>query len=509
MRFKLKHNMKKKLMANTITAMIYQLIVVICGLILPRYILQYYGSSVYGLTASITQFISVISFLDLGVGAVVQSNFYKPLVENNKQLLSEIYVSSTKFFRKIAYILIGYLSVLVIVYPQLIDGDFDQLYIVVLLLILSIDSFAQFYFGITNQLLLNADQHGYFANSIRGITLVLNVCCAIILMSKGYGIHVVKLSTALIYLIRPVCLYIYVQNKYPIKKSSYEIEPIQQKWSGLAQHIASVILDGTDILVLTLFSTLENISIYSVYYLVASGIKQFLLSFVSGITPMMGQLWAKGELIQLKEIYRLVLWSYNTIFTIIYGATLVLIVPFVQVYTYGITDVDYYVPMFASILVIANLMYSLRLPFNSMILAAGHFKQTQRSYIIAATLNIVISIVTVSILGLIGVAIGTLIALTYQTMWQMVYVSKYIIDIPVKSILKQFFIDAVIILSSYIVCKFVDMNEASYIFWVVLAVKVVLIYFVISLLCNLCIYTSNIKLVVSKSIVILKAHMGR
>lgn len=486
--------MKKKIVANTITATVCQFIVVICGLILPRYVLQYYGSSIYGLTASIAQFIAVISFLDLGVGAVVQSNFYKPLVEKNSQLLSEIYASSSKFFKKIAYILIGYLFVLVFLYPQLVNVAFERSYIVSLILILAIDSFAQFYFGITNQLLLGADQRAYIRNSIRGITLILNTSFAIIFMMCGFSIHVVKLSTAIIYLIRPICLYIYVHRRYCIdKKVVYTVEPIQQKWNGFAQHIAAVVLEGTDVLVLTIFSTIENVSIYSVYFLVTSAIKQFILSFVTGVTPMMGQLWAKGNLIKLKEVYQWIIWCYNTAFTIIYGATLVLIVPFVQVYTSGITDVNYCVPVFASILVIASFMYSLRLPFNTMILATGHFKQTQQSYTMAAILNILISIIAVNIWGLVGVAIGTFIALTYQTLWQMVYVSRYIIDISIKGILKQFFVNGLIILISYMICKFISVMGVSYISWVILAIKVVFIYSFTSLLCNLCFYRARVK----------------
>ena len=39
------------------------------------------------------------------------------------------------------------------------------------------------------------------------------------------------------------------------------------KRQGFAQHISAVVLDKTDIIVLTVFSTLENVSIYGVYNL--------------------------------------------------------------------------------------------------------------------------------------------------------------------------------------------------------------------------------------------------
>ena len=80
------------------------------------------------------------------------------------------------------------------------------------------------------------------------------------------------MTTSLIYLIRPIVLKVYVDKHYSInKKAVYTDEPIKQKWNGLAQHIASVVLDSTDTIVLTVFSTLANVSIYSVYYLVISG----------------------------------------------------------------------------------------------------------------------------------------------------------------------------------------------------------------------------------------------
>ena len=72
-----------------------------------------------------------------------------------------------------------------------------------------------------------------------------------------------------------------------------------------------------------------------------------------------------------------------------------------------------------------------------MILAAGHYKQTQNNYIVAAALNIVISTVLVSRFGLIWVAIGILIAMLYQPVWMALYDSKNLIKWLFKNFLKQ------------------------------------------------------------------------
>ena len=68
---------KKRLYLNTLTSLVFQVTTVICGFILPRLILKHYGSEVNGIISSINQFLVLISFLDLGVGSVVQSSLYK------------------------------------------------------------------------------------------------------------------------------------------------------------------------------------------------------------------------------------------------------------------------------------------------------------------------------------------------------------------------------------------------------------------------------------------------
>ena len=202
--------------------------------------------------------------------------------------------------------------------------------------------------------------------------------------------------TSLIYAIRPLILAIYVRRNYNLNWNiKYTKEPIKQKWNGVAQHVSAVVLDGTDNIVLTVFSDLKDVSIYSVYSLVTSGVKQLLLSMTNGIQALMGEMWAKQELDELRAFFSWIEWILHTGTILIFGITSALIVPFVQVYTNGVSDVDYVQPIFAMLIVVANAGHCLRLPYNIMILAGGHYKETQNNYIVASALNIIISIFAV------------------------------------------------------------------------------------------------------------------
>ena len=164
----------QKLKLNMITTLIYQAVSIVSVFILPRYFLQYYGSEVNGLVSSITQFLAVISLCECGVGAVVQTALYKPIADNDEREISRIYKSSTNFFNKIAILLIIYTAVLLLLYPRLVDNSFDACYTGILIVAISISLLAQYYFAITDKLIINAAQLIYIQMIVGTISLVLN-----------------------------------------------------------------------------------------------------------------------------------------------------------------------------------------------------------------------------------------------------------------------------------------------------------------------------------------------
>ena len=496
---------KKKLFLNTSSSLLFQITTIICGFILPRLILASFGSEVNGLVNSISQFLAIISFLELGVGAVIQSSLYKPLAKHDTDQISRVIVSGQKFFSKLATILLIYVVILMGIYPLIANQQFGFLYSATLIAAISISYFAQYYFGIVNRLLLTADQKGYVSYIVQTVTLILNTAACFILIKLGAGIHLVKLVTSLIYVVRPLVLAIYVKRHYDLNwKIRYTEEPIKQKWNGVAQHISAVVLDGTDYIVLTIFADLKDVSIYSVYNIVNSGVKQLLLSMTNGIQSLMGEMWAKQELQELKQFFSWVEWALHTGTVLVFGITSALILPFVEVYTRGLSDANYIQPLFAMLIVAANAGHCLRLPYNIMILAGGHYKQTQGNYLISAALNIIISVAAVRAWGLVGVAIGTVIAMFYQTIWMAWYNSRNLIQWPFKKFLKQIFADILVVGLLHLIIRLPAaeawflMRSVTYVSWIVLAVKTSVLTACISAVVNMVLYRGHMKEIVGK-----------
>lgn len=474
---------------NSISPLIYQVITVICGFILPRLILSNFGTEINGLVNSISQFLGVISFLELGVGAVVQSSLYKPLADNDNINVSKVIASADKFFRKLGYILAIYVIVMLFYYPYLVKQSFGFVFTATLILAISIRSFAQYFFGIVNRLLLMADQKAYIQYVAQTLAIIINTVACYSLIMLDCSVQIVYGMTSLIFFLQPYVIHLYIKEYYALDREiHYDVEPIKQKWNGVAQHIAAVILTGSDTVVLTIFSNLVNVSIYTIYFLPMSGARLVIMSMISGIEALIGNLWAKQDLAELRKVFAWTEWSIHTGTTLIFTLTAILIVPFVQVYTHGVNDANYIQPLFGVLLVAANSGHCLRLPYNIMILAAGHYKQTQHNYIIAAVMNIAISIVCVMQFGLIGVALGTLAAMVYQTVWMAWYNSKNFIQWPMKNFFKQIGVDAVSAVGIFAIGSYFSLSAVGYLSWVILAMKVTACGIFVALLINYVFY---------------------
>lgn len=477
------------LLYNTLSPLVFQIVTILCGFILPKLILVHFGSDVNGLINSIGQFLGVIAFFELGVGAVVQTSLYKPLAEKDFEGISCIISSANSFFKKLGYALLIYVFIIVCVYPVLVTQEFGFWYITTLTIVISIRAFAQYFFGIVNRLLLLADQKGYIQYNAQTIAIIVNTVLCYLLILMNYSVQVIYGMTSLVFLIQPYLIHLYIKKHYRINTNiTCNVEPISQKWNAMAQHIAAFVLDGTDIVVLSLFSSLENVSIYSIYMLVIKGVKQLFLSMIGGIEALIGNLWAKQELEKLKNVFSWTEWIIHTTVVFFFTLTAVLIVPFVEVFTSGISDADYFQPIFGVTIVVAYAIYCLSLPYLIMILAVGHYKQTQSKFVFAAVINIVVSVICVMQFGLIGVALGTLAAMVYQTGWMAWYNSKNFIQWPMKNFFKQITVDAVSAVSIYIVSGYFTMTGVSYLEWVILAIKVTFSGIIVALLINYVFY---------------------
>ena len=279
---------------NMACSLLQQAIVMISGFILPRIILKTFDSDVNGLVSSLNQFLSYVSLIEGGLTGVVSANLYKPLVENDIDLLNRILKTASQFYKKIALIFSLYAISVAFIYPIIVKTKFKYSYVATLSLILSINLFLQYFFSITWKTLLIADKKGYVVFLTYSFVLIVNLIITLILVYIYPSIHLVKMGSALIYLIQPFIYHIYIKNNYTIDilNSDGDSNLLEQRWDGLAINIAAFIHNNTDVVILSLLGTLHDVSVYSVYFLVVAGLKSIIVAISQAILPIVGRTYA-------------------------------------------------------------------------------------------------------------------------------------------------------------------------------------------------------------------------
>lgn len=488
-----------KLQINIVSSVAVQVVSIVCAFILPRLILVSFGSNYNGIINSVNQFLSCVTLLRAGIGGVTRAALYKPLAEKNNKKVSAIIRATEIFMRKIALIFVLFLLIFAAVYPLFVKEQFDWFFTASLVVVLGISTVSQYFFGITYQMLLQADQKLYVYNFVQIIGTIANTIAAVILINAGCEIRIVKLASAVVFGITPIALFYYVKRNYKLDRNiAPDNSTIKQRWDAFAHQVAAFVNTNTDLMVLTVFSNLYQVSVYSVYNLVISGVKQLVTTCSSAIEAMLGDTIAKESTVQLNAKVNAYEWVLNVISCIALICSAMLIVPFVMIYTQGVSDTNYEQPIFAYLLCFATFMSCIRLPYQNLVEASGHFKETRNGAIGEAIINIVVSVMFVKKWGCVGVAIGTIVAMTVRTIQYAEYASKFILFRSSKIYLKRFivsFISIAVTMTMFYVFNLGDVlvKATTYTEWILHAIVVFLVVSIVVVLINAIFYNTETR----------------
>lgn len=484
----------RKAIINMLSSMVYQFVAIVCGLILPRLILSHFGSGYNGLTSSISQFISCVALMKAGLFGVTRSALYKPLAEKDEVRVSAIVNTTEMFMRKIAVIFAVCLILFSMVYPFAVKEEYDYWFTVSLFLIIGISTFFQYYFGMTYSILLEADQRQYVVSGLQTVTIILNTSVAAVLINMGFGIRAVKAVSAIAFSIFPILQMLYARRHFQIDKSiPKDNRFIEQRWAAFAQEVAFFVHNNTDVIILTFFADMKTISVYTVYNYVISNLLRILETSIIGFGAAFGNMLAKGEqkLVENNlKISELIVFSFSSV---LYSTAAALIVPFALLYTKGVNDANYSQPVFGILITLAGMFSCFRIPYKTIVDAAGHFRQMRNGALLEASLNLIISAVLVIRFGLIGVAIGTLVATVFRSAQYARYLSKILVPRSMLCFSGHVFVNLLVFVVTYLSIQLMDFTMNTWTDWIWCATVAVFISTALTVFFDLLLYKAEFK----------------
>ena len=470
----------KVTLLNMIMALIQQICTIISGFIIPRIILSYFGSETNGLISSLVQFLNYIALVEGGITSVVTARLYKPLVDGDYDSVSSILVTARNFYRKISLIFIGYAIIISIAFPLLKLTEFSFMYVFTLSMVLSVGIFIQYMFSLTLKTVLDADKKSYIVTSTQSLIIVLNIILGIISVNIFPSAHLLKGITALLFVIQPIVYGRYIKAHYPINwLAPANNELIKERWNGFAINTAAFIHNCTDIAVLTVFTDLKTVSIYSVYALVTNGLKQLINSLFTGITPVIGQSYAKGDEIDLNMKFDVYEYICFILVFLVFTMSALLITPFVLLYTKGVYDANYNQVTFGVLMSISEALYLIKMPHLTLSYTANRFKDISIHAYIEAGINIIVSIILVNSFGLVGVALGTIAGMLYRMIFHVWFTGKIIRNRKQLIFFKKLLIFAITTVFGVLICRAIPISIEGIASWILCAGLYFIVLFIL------------------------------
>jgi len=180
-------------------------------------------------------------------------------------------------------------------------------------------------------------------------------------------------------------------------------------------HQASqLVFQNTDTLILTIFCGLKVVSVYAAYKVVVSAIGTLTYNISESFLFILGQEFAKNRKKYMQDI-DLFDALYTMVNFILLGTAYVLYLPFIELYTRGVTDIVYVDPWLPILFVGIEILSGCRRAMQNTIHVAGRFRDTVRQTVAETAINLIVSLVLVGFFGIYGVLIGTIIALLYRS----------------------------------------------------------------------------------------------
>lgn len=443
---------------NIIFALILQMFNFIKGIILPGIIIPAYGSDVNGLVSSITQVLSYISLLEAGVGSVFRVSLYKPLAKDDMDGVSGIINEQQRFYRKIGTIFVFYVAALCALYPFIAKTSISKPYIISLIVILSVSIFAEYFVSLPYVSLISADQKIRISYIVSIVYVTIHILVALICVGLKADIRWIYLSMCIIGLLRPLFYTLYVKKHYKLNKDVLpDKTALNQRWNGMVHHFAYYIHTNTDSTILTVFIGTAMVSVYNVYGAIVFGVRSIISAVSNGVVAGLGSLIESSNKDQINKTVDAFELVQGGITTVLYTIAALVLIPFIRIYTADMTDMNYIQPMFGYILIVAEAIYCFRCIYSTVSTNANKFKETQMGAVIECLVNIVVSLILVLIakMGIIGVAIGTVIAMFARYIFDVLFLSRNVLFRPTLKAIKMLCVSVFIAIISIALCKYI------------------------------------------------------
>lgn len=449
---------------NMVSGLAQQLVNLVVGLTIPRLILVYFGSETNGLLNLLTQAFQYIALLEAGVGTVANQALYARISRNDHQGISSCLRATASYYKRTGVMYLICMFLFALIYPGTVQTDLKSSEITWIIIFFGANGALNFFTAGKYKILLQADGRTYILNNIALLVAVVANGIKAALIITGHSFVEAQGWFCMINLIQlaAICHYGRTHYRWLDLKAKPDFQSISQRYSALLHHISALIFGNTDMILLNIMCSLKIVSIYSVYNMISNMVCNLLSQINGSITYRMGQIYQTDKkkflvVHHMFEVANCVL--VFSAFTVMY----LFMVPFVTLYTRGVTDVNYIDKKLPLLFALAQLLSCGRIAIGNVITYAGEFRQTQNQAIFESVINLTVSIAGIYYWGIYGALIGTIAALAYRSNDVIWYASKRLLNISPWCTYRRWLVCGILFFAIAFISKNISISADSYV----------------------------------------------
>ncbi len=381
---------------------------------------RFLSPELYGVSGLFSNVLGLLALAELGIGTAITFSLYKPIAEKDQERIRTLMAFYRTAYRTIALVVLALGLGLMPLLPKLIRDyqGIDHFYLIYLIFLanLVID-----YLLSWKRTLATASQEGYrivpFTTGFEALICILQIL-VILLFHKTPLCFLIYLAVqTLCILIQNLAINRYLDRVYPILCQTRKPLPLpsEEKKSifinvkALLYHkIGSVVVAGTDNLLISRLVDLVTVGFYSNYAAMISTIAGLAYLFVGNTTASFGNLIAKETPEKRCAVFEELLFFYYALYGVGSAFFLTAFQPFI-ILSYGESALLSF-PVVALVVISNFYLLGLTYALDVVKSAAGLYDQDKWVPLAQSAVNLAVSILLGMKIGLAGIFVGTLVS---------------------------------------------------------------------------------------------------
>lgn len=463
-------NRTKNAITNMMVSFLNQFTTLILSFISRTIFIRVLGIELLGVNGLFTDVLSLLSMADLGFNTAMVYSFYKPIAENDTKKISALITFYKKIYRIIA-IAITIIGLALVPFIHLIVNTDKPIPLLEVYYLFALAGVIISYLFVYKTSIITADQKNYV---VTRITIIVNFTKTIIqilslIILKNYILYLAinligNFINNYIASKKAVDLYSYIKEEEILdekdKKSIFEnIKSI------FLYKLSSMMLNATDNTLISILIGTVTVGLYSNYLMITTRVLSVIQIVFGSLTASIGNVIIKEDNNKRYQIFKATQSISFIICGIIVTSFSVLINDFIRIWL-GEKFI------FDNIIVLAitlNMYLSCVLqPLWTYREATGLYVKTKYVMLIAAIVNLVLSVVFGKMFGLVGILFASAMARLTTYFWYEPFllfkeyfnksVMNYYVPIIINFIIMSISITIInILLSGFIVSSWVEL----------------------------------------------------